>query len=204
MATVFDNVYVYASSHRYGHEDNHAFVMRECWSCGATQMAQLAFTSSERWLRCVNCKSASVENDGSLAPAALPLSMPGGVEGREAEVWQEARSCLSVGAHMAAVMLCRKILLHVAVGHGLAAEDEKGRTPTFDTAVKHLREVGVITAKMTPWVDRIREIGNDANHQLGAISPAQALDVAKFTEQLLRLAYEMDALMVSSAPVLEE
>ena len=47
---------------------------------------------------------------------------------------------------------------------------------------------------MREWVDEIKSIGNDANHELTPILADQANDVATFTEQLLVLAYEMRAL----------
>jgi len=106
---------------------------------------------------------------------------------------------LSVGASTAAVMLCRKLLVHVAVGQGLAEQNDKGRSPTFASAVEYLQDEGIITKRMRPWVDRIREVGNEANHEIPSISAEVALDIATFTEQLLRLTYEMDALMEDPA-----
>jgi hypothetical protein len=163
-------------------------------------MAVIAYKEggAHAWLRCVNCLHGLVKNGNVISPGVLPLAVPQGLVGREGEVWGEIRSTLSVGAYTASVMLCRKLLLHVAVSHGLSEIDDKGKSPNFDTAVKHLIAEGVVTKRMQPWVDRIREVGNEANHELGGITEAQALDVAKFTEQLLRLAYEMDALMAGA------
>jgi hypothetical protein len=95
----------------------------------------------------------------------------------------------------AAVMLCRKLLFHVAVAHGLPPKNDKDRAPTYAEAVDHLEEQGLVTRKMRPWIERIKDVGNDANHELSPIEPGVALDVATFTEQLLVLAYELDALM---------
>ena len=53
----------------------------------------------------------------------------------------------------------------------------------------------MITKKMRPWVERIKDVGNDANHELQPISEQQAMDVAGFTFQLLKLSYEMDTLV---------
>jgi hypothetical protein len=92
-------------------------------------------------------------------------------------------------------MLCRKLLFHIAVGNGLLPKNDKDRAPSFYAAVEHLQDQQIITVKMRPWVDRIKDIGNDANHELTPISAEQANDVATFTLQLLVLAYEMDAIM---------
>ena len=94
--------------------------------------------------------------------------------------------------------MCRKMLFHLAVSNGLAAKDDKGRAPNFAEATKHLEAEGIITSRMRPWVDRIKDIGNEANHELEAISEKDALDVARFTEQLLRLSFEMDSLVAAA------
>lgn len=61
-----------------------------------------------------------------------------------------------------------------------------------------------MTARMMKWVDRIKDVGNDANHALTTITPAEALDVATFAEQLLILAYELDARMEAADPSANE
>lgn len=77
----------------------------------------------------------------------------------------------------------------------LPAKNDRDRAPTYAQAVGHLEAEGLITKKMLPWVERIRDVGNDANHEVNVVSAEQALDVAAFTEQLLVLAYEMDELI---------
>ncbi len=147
------------------------------------------------WFRCVSCRKGYVRQNGAIQPGVKPLRTPMGVPGAEASVWEEARTCLGVGAHTAAVMLCRKLLFHVAVTHGLAPTNEKGFAPGFAECAKHLQNQGLVTPRMMKWVERIKDVGNDANHALLPIAAAQALDVAAFTEQLLILTYELDARM---------
>jgi hypothetical protein len=48
---------------------------------------------------------------------------------------------------------------------------------------------------MRPWVERIKDVGNEANHDLASISIDQAMDVARFTRQLINLAYELQAMI---------
>ncbi|MFC7359720.1 DUF4145 domain-containing protein [Nocardioides astragali] len=157
------------------------------------------------WYRCPSCRQGIVRVKGTYYPSAQPLRVPMGLPAVDDRIWGEVRTCLGVGAHTAAVMLCRKLLFHIAVAHGLAPKDAKDRAPGYWTAVEHLENEGLITKKMRPWVDRIKDVGNDANHEVTPIGPDDALDVATFTEQLLVLAYEMDALMTdptSAAPEL--
>jgi hypothetical protein len=59
---------------------------------------------------------------------------------------------------------------------------------------------GLITKRMRPWVDRIKDVGNEANHEIVPVGRQVAIDVATFTEQMFKLAYEMDALMEANEP----
>ena len=162
-------------------------------------MAVLARTTdlSAIWLRCVSCRKPYVLYQGRLSPGTKPLSVPAGLEGVELAAWTEARECLAVGAYTAAVMMCRKILFHMAVTEEMPAKNIKGKAPSFVEVVGHLEARGIFTARMRPWVDRIKDVGNEANHEIVPVSSEAALDVARFTEQLLRLAYEMDYLIAS-------
>lgn len=91
------------------------------------------------WYRCVACQAGYVREAGVVYPAGKPLRTPQGVPADEVQVWEEARDCLGVGANTAAVMLCRKLLLHIAVAHGLASANAKGFAPGFAECAEHLR-----------------------------------------------------------------
>lgn len=198
MASVFDNLQI-VKLRVSGFEatDANAWTQGACQRCGEGQMAVVAHTTSHplvKWLRCVSCNRGAVDNFGTISPQAPPLNVPLGVSGDVLQVWEEARQCLGIGAYCAAVMMCRKLLLHVAVSHGLAAKKENGRAPNFYEALEHLQHEGIISAPMRKWADRIKEVGNQQNHEIGAIGTEDAMDVAKFTEKLLELAFEMDFL----------
>jgi hypothetical protein len=105
-----------------------------------------------------------------------------------------------VGANTAAVMMCRKLLFHIAVTHGLPEKDGNGRAPNFAKALKHLEDEGVITKHMRPWVTKIKDVGNEANHEIPRTSAEDAMAVAKFTRQLIMLAYELPAMVAENAP----
>jgi len=200
MANPLDKLHlvqsIYAS---YTRGDSEAFALSVCSNCSGTQMVVLAWTNDgQAWYRCANCGFGKVNNFGISAPSAAPLSNPKGLAGTELDVWTEVRRCLSIAAPTAAVMLCRKLLFHIAVANGLPAKNDKDRAPTYAEAVKALEDAEVITRKMRPWVNRIKDVGNDANHELEPVTMESAMDVALFTEQVLRLAYEMDALMIEA------
>lgn len=206
MPTPFDDIYTVRSDERFLISSSDAYRTGLCPACGAHQFAVIGYSAggNEVWARCVACHAGIVQNADVQSPEALPLREPSGLPETEKRVWGEARRCLSVNANAAAVMLCRKILFHVAVTHGLEAKDEKGWAPSFKECTDHLLAEGLITARMKPWVDRIKDVGNEANHEIEPISPAQASDVAAFTQKLLELAYEMDDAMSKAEPRIDE
>ena len=191
---------LFIAGERYGNlepKDPRSWIRADCPDCGASTLAVIAFSNSQPavWARCTNCMRPVAILDGTMSPSPLPLSEPMGLPDTERAAWREIRACLSVGADTAAVMLCRKLLLHVAVSAGMSPKSDKDRAPTFLETVNYLENDGLITQRMRPWVERIKDVGNEANHELSPIAHADALDVARFTEQLLRLAYEMDSLI---------
>jgi hypothetical protein len=123
------NLDLFVTGNRYGNidvTDDSAWRLGQCSECGGSQLSVIAFRRPDTggpemaWLRCTNCKSPLTSLNGALRPAVKPLSMPRGVPDVEATVWNEVRECLAVGAYTAAVMMCRKLLLHVAVTYKLA------------------------------------------------------------------------------------
>ena len=102
-------------------------------------------------------------------------------------IYDEARNALTVGAATGTVMLCRKILMHVAVDMG-ADEGKK-----FQEYVEWLASEGWIPRGGQPWVDFIRRRGNEANHELPQMTSDDAAGILRFTEALLRNVYELPA-----------
>lgn len=187
-----------------GHSE--AWEDARCPHCGAAPLyrvaglrkgtADVVDATDTRWLRCPACKKGSLILDGNTAiPSGMPFKEPLGLPEVDARVWGEARMCFGVGAHAAAVMLCRKLLFHIAVDNGLEPEDGKGRAPSFKACVEHLETVGIISKPMLGWVDRIRDVGNDGAHEITPVEEVDARAVGVFTEQLLTLAYELPSMM---------
>ena len=197
---------LYVVSARYGHIEQgteQEWLRADCPTCGGTQAVNIAYTKEGAdpevtWARCVNCKRGFVVNDGSVSPAPLPFGSLKGLDKDTAEAWREIRACLSVGATTATVHMCRKVLLHVAVEKGLPDKNGKGFAPSFAACIDFLKAEGLVTPPMDPWVQKIRNVGNDGAHELASTPMASAKLVAQFTEQLLRLIYEMPALMVDA------
>lgn len=204
MPSIFDDLM--AVSERVGsytQTDSQYWITQDCSTCnGPSRMVVIAYSriTPTQWLRCLTCSSAFVNNYGVTSPTAKPLSVPLGVQGIELEAWNEVRECLGVGANTAAVMMCRKLLFHIAVANGLVPAGENGRAPNFSQAVDHLFTTGLVSPRARRWVEQIKKVGNEANHEIVSIPKEVALDIATFTEQLLRMTYEMDMIMARHVP----
>ena len=171
VASTYTDISVLSTTSTHNITEETTSVREVCAFCGGDQMIVVGRANKEsrpkvRWLRCVSCFRGHVSNDGTISPGVRPLDTPGVLTGDDLAAWDEALGCLSVGANTAAVMMCRKLLFHIAVSHGLPEKDDKGRAPNFATALEHLEEEGVITRHMRPWVTKIKDVGNEANHEI--------------------------------------
>ncbi|WP_298746916.1 DUF4145 domain-containing protein [uncultured Serinicoccus sp.] len=152
------------------------------------------------WLFCSGCEQGYLKRGRTSFPPTEPLSTPDGLPDDVHQVWQQARASLAIGAYTGAVMLCRKILFHVAVDEGLPAKKDNGRAPGFAECVEHLQKQGVITARMRDWVDLVKDVGNQANHELTPTSAEESTRLATFTLQLLDMHYGTQHALASVAP----
>ena len=62
---------------------------------------------------------------GVISPSSKPMRAPQGFPATDTAIWGEVRTCLGAGANVAAVMLCRKLLFHIAVEHGLPPKNAR-------------------------------------------------------------------------------
>jgi len=104
-----------------------------------------------------------------------------------AELYNEARACISASAYTAAVLACRKLLMHIAVSK--AAEPNK----PFTYYVEYLSEKNYVPPDAKPWVDHIRTKGNEANHEIALMKREEAEELISFVEMLLKIIFEFPA-----------
>jgi hypothetical protein len=109
------------------------------------------------------------------------------------ELYNEARDCTTIGAYTAAVMICRKILMNFAVAQKAKVGDN------FASFVTYLADNGYIPPQGKPWVDQIRQRGNEANHEIILMYEDDANLILHFTEALLRINYEMPSFLAADA-----
>lgn len=142
--------------------------------------------SQTLWLRCPACGQGSVRTPlaprvgFAVFPGALPASAVSNLPSDVATAWTEARRAHSVAAYTAAEIMCRKILMHLAV-------DVAGSPPgqSFVSYVNDLEAGGYIMAGLKPVVDQIRNRGNKANHELPASTEQESIATMIITQHLL-------------------
>lgn len=117
---------------------------------------------------------------------------PGPLVGRDIDIlpveieilYSQARRCIQVESYTACVLVCRKILMHIAV--------EKNAPPNqqFIQYVEYLSDCGYIPPNGKDWVDEIRKKGNEANHEIVLVRKEDALELLSFVEMLLIFVFE--------------
>jgi hypothetical protein len=103
------------------------------------------------------------------------------------EIYEEARMAISAGCDTAAVLCCRKLLMHLAVAKG-AEKNE-----TFKKYVDFLANKNHVPATCKDWIDQIRDTGNEANHEIKMMKREDAEHLVSFCEMLLKITYEFPA-----------
>ncbi|WP_144462602.1 DUF4145 domain-containing protein [Bacillus pumilus] len=135
---------------------------------------------------CPHCNFPTVLSD-FLDQRQIPMPKKGakieGVKENIEKLYEEVRSCYSIGSFNAAVLLARKLLMIIAVDKG-ADEGKK-----FQFYVDYLSSQ-FIAPNNRSWVDKIRLTGNIATHEIPDINKEDAEKILLFVEMLLRLVYE--------------
>lgn len=102
-------------------------------------------------------------------------------------LYDEARKATGAGSHTAAVLCCRKLLMHIAVSKGAAAGCG------FADYVKYLADHHYVPPDAVGWVDHIRDKGNEANHEIVIMRAEDAKELLAFSEMLLKVIFEFPA-----------
>lgn len=99
-------------------------------------------------------------------------------------LYNEARDSSAAGAPTAAILICRKMLMNIAVTEG-AEEGLK-----FIEYVDYLANKGYVPPNGKDWVDHIRQKGNEATHEIKLMTAEDAEELISFTSMLLKFIYE--------------
>jgi hypothetical protein len=103
------------------------------------------------------------------------------------KLYQEARRATSANCHTAAILCCRKLLMHIAVSKGTKAGEN------FVSYVKYLSDNNYVPPDAKDWVDHIRNKGNEANHEITIMEEDESKELIEFSEMLLKIIFEFPA-----------
>ncbi|WP_339094621.1 DUF4145 domain-containing protein [Deinococcus sp. VB142] len=96
----------------------------------------------------------------------------------------EAKSCMSVNAYRATVVMCRRALQMACINKGANVSDN------LVAQINHLKTAAVITADLHEWATVVRWVGNDGAHPGGAgVDKEDAENMLELTEQFLHVLY---------------
>ncbi|MFP7283025.1 DUF4145 domain-containing protein [Bacillus altitudinis] len=141
---------------------------------------------------CPHCNFPSLLSD-YLEKGQIPLPKIGGkIKGLKENIeklYEEVRSCYSIGSFNAAVLLARKLLMNIAVDKGADVGEN------FKFYVDYLSDQ-FIAPNNRRWVDKIRLTGNIATHEIPDIQKKDAEEILLLVEMLLRLVYEFPSISI--------
>lgn len=150
--------------------------------------------TNERIYICPHCDKPSIFTYQGQTPGS-PYG--GHVDHLPADVsalFNEARNCTTASCYTAAVLICRKLLMSIAVSQGAKAGD------SFISYVEYLANNGYVPPNGRGWVDHIRKKGNEATHEIVLMTREDAHDLISFAEMLLKFIYEFPS-RVPTVPV---
>jgi len=161
------------------------------WPSVNAPQQQAVAAASTLWLRCPNCSAGSVKmRDGVINPPAPAGRTIQGLPDDVDRAWREARIAHNVAAYTASEMMCRKILMHLAVD---VAGSQQGKR--FVEYIGDLEGAGYIMTNLKPVVEVVKDRGNAANHELPASTENDSLRTLTITEHLLEGIYELPKLV---------
>lgn len=158
-----------------------------CGYCGRWVASDKGFASNDGNLTihiCASCDQPSFFHYAGQVPGVAYGEEVGNLPDDIANLYSEARNCMAASSPTAAVLVCRKILMNVAVDKGAPEGDG------FIQYVDYLDSKGYVPPDGRGWVDHIRKKSNEANHEIELMERNDAEELITFLAMLLKLIYE--------------
>lgn len=172
-----------------------ATLTAKCYRCeetvGMIVLAQATYLEGSlggqpigiKWLWCRNCGQPSTAIDGSVYPVGPEGSPIPSLPPTLKKTYEEIRMCTMVNAWSAVSILCRKLIMHIAV------EKKADENKSFVHYLKYLEDNGFVGHDLKKLADKIRIQGNKANHEIEDISNTEGKKIFVFTFHLLTSIY---------------
>ena len=169
-----------------------------CGYCGNDVASETGLGAAGNAANIRICPQCNVPTFFSYTGLQIPGPKPAGTLSKLPELidalYEEARSSRSANAFTGTVMLCPKLLMHIATEKG--AEKNKG----FAFYVDWLISERYAPRGAEEWVTYIKDRSNEANHEIVLMSKDDADGLLSLTEQLLRNVYELPGLVPPGKP----
>jgi DNA-directed RNA polymerase subunit RPC12/RpoP len=159
----------------------------KCSFCGNIVATGKGFFSkdNQRIFICPHCNCPTYfDKNNNQMPDVAPGNEVQHLPEELNALYRESRNCVTVSSYTGAVLLCRKLLMNIAVGQG--AKEGK----SFISYVDYLAEQGFIPPNGRGWVDHIRKKGNEATHEIALMQREDADELISFAEMLMKFIYE--------------
>ena len=141
--------------------------------------------SRTEWIACPGCRRGSVRNGNEVIPSPLLGDEVKGLPKLVEDAYSEARMSLSCECYTACELMCRKILMNVAVHKGAPANRQ------FKEYVDYLKDNRYIPITMEPAIKQVKDNGNESTHEIKAPDKERAKNTLDFTMLLLKNVYEI-------------
>ncbi len=147
-------------------------------------------TERTTFVRCLKCANTYLvfqssdddfENDLEDPYILYPpqVSLGGAIPEHLRDIFLEAHTCFKAKAYSAAILMCRKTL------EGIVEENEIP-VRNLSSALKEMKDKGIIENRLYEWADTLRISGNEAAHNTKSkIASQDVEDILDFTHALL-------------------
>ena len=161
-----------------------------CWNCNNNVASDKGYrtgdnNSSKKIFLCPHCYAPNVYDvNGKAINSPLPGKEIKKLPENISNVYDEVRKCMQSNSFTGAVMLMRKIIMNIAV------HEEAEKNKSFVEYIDYLCDNGIVHKKSKSKADSIRELGNNANHEIENRTQEEAQNCFEFIELLLMANYE--------------
>ena len=168
-----------------------------CGWCGnlvATPVGFYAQGADDRIYICPHCDKPTAFAGRKQVPGTAYGATVAHLPAEISSLYQEARDCTAASCYTASVLICRKLLMNIAVSQGAKPGE------TFVSYVEYLASNGYVPPNGKGWVDHIRKKGNEATHEIKLMSQDDAQELISFAEMLLKFIYEFPSRVPATGP----